>query len=110
MRRHILASFVLSAVTLAAPRLAAADTLTSFDAVDAVEMTASGVKITGIVAGQSEPSSVQLIFGIGNEARAERCERLALLAMAQPGRFEFVAIETPGSAVQDSCKLAVRAP
>jgi hypothetical protein len=67
--------------------------------------------VTGIVSGHGAPSTTDYNLITGTAATpdyAARCDRLALLAMSKPGKFQFV-ITFIGS-LGFSCQLIVRAP
>lgn len=102
----------IASMTFVAPRPAAAAITNVFDTVDAVEITYDGasggelVKVTGIQAGGTVPTTLTFNFS-GNAARAERCERLAVIAMSKPGKFQF---GIGGGSGQYSCKLILRTP
>jgi hypothetical protein len=84
-----------------------------YETVDAVQVSPTRIVITGIIVGQSTQS--EFIYVINNDFStttsevASRCDRLALLAMAKPGKYQF-AMVTPLSGSFFSCKLIVRTP
>jgi len=100
--------------------IAAADTTDIFVAVDevavAIEPTAVSsvprLELTGVLDGGAAP--VTQVYTGGNATAAievaQRCERLALLAMARPGRYalEVVRSDTPSSGryFVHACRLA----
>ncbi len=85
----------------------------TYDTVDAVEVLDNRITITGIAAGGSVP--VELTFtildvpGSTTGAAAARCDRLALLAMAKPGKYQFATTAT-NTSLRFGCKLIVRTP
>lgn len=114
MTRHLATCFVLIVLSLGTPALAAADTVASvgaiYDTVDAIEASENRITVTGIIAGQSAPSTLVYIirdFGSSTVA-ASRCDRLALLAMSKPGKFQFATVLVGDPFF--SCKLIVRTP
>lgn len=121
MFRHLVVCLALASLTFVAPRPAdAAGTIThTFTAVDAVEVQYSGggagfiLVVTGFLGGGSAPTTHSFPFmntDIGLR-QAEKCERMAQIAMSKPGKFQFGigAPQTPsvGSTV---CKLTSVAP
>jgi hypothetical protein len=101
-------------VSRASPVIAAGPAV--YDTVDAVEVFGSRITVTGIIAGQSAPSEFIYVIFDGSSSGstpggANRCDRLALLAMAKPGKYQFATLIVPdtfGSFY--SCKLIVRTP
>jgi hypothetical protein len=98
---------VIASLALAAPRPVSADANIQavYDTVDSVEIknhdtsgttncgvsgfcTHALVVVTGIRAGESTPSTQTFNFGI-NADMATRCERLAMIAMSKPGKYQF---------------------
>lgn len=81
-----------------------------YDSVDAVEVSGSQITVTGIVAG--DPAPTERIYTISDFSQqtgaAARCDRLALLAMTKPGKFQFATVR--GQFSSFSCKLIVRTP
>ena len=121
---------VLAIATLAtlAPTSArgAVGTVTAFDTVDAIEATLTssdsvrpiGIKVTGIIVGNSSPSTMSVKLtnstianasGTGGVDPVARCDRMAMLAMSKPGKFQFALVETEMTQVF-TCKLIVRTP
>jgi hypothetical protein len=113
---------VLAALALVTPRHVAADPgiQTVFDTVDSVEIknhdlcggctTQAVVNIRGIRAGQSVPGDFSFNFG-GNTDMATRCERLAVIAMSKPGKFQFgIGADTVITAGHGDCKLILVNP
>jgi len=83
-----------------------------FTAVDSVELSDSGFmfKVTGVIQGESAPQTVELqsyFSSVNNYYQsphtAERCERMALLAMNKPGLYLFEVQQEPFSTFR--CKL-----
>jgi hypothetical protein len=114
---HRLAICILIAwSSLAAPRSAVADVAIQvvFDTVDFVEIKnqdvcssctpQSVVLVRGIPAGGSAPTTVTFNFGT-NADMATRCERLGLLAMSKPGKFQFGIGADTFSPGHGHCKL-----
>ena len=95
------------------PAMGAGNTIT-YDTVDAVEVLANIITVTGIIAGQSTSSTTQYTIlsssspNTGTDVAASRCDRLALLAMSKPGKFQFAVTRIGFSGY--SCTLIVRAP
>lgn len=112
---------VLAALTLEAPlpaRAAIGATIT-YDTVDAVEVLTDHIKVTGIISGQGASSATLYeIWGSPpstqtsgpTDVAAARCDRLALLAMSKPGKFQFGLTPEVNSPFRYSCKLIVRTP
>lgn len=98
------------------PAMGAGNTIT-YDTVDAVEVVANRITVTGIISGQGTPSTNSYSIlsssspNTGADVAASRCDRLALLAMSKPGKFQFAVtfIGTGGSG-NYSCTLIVRTP
>ena len=90
-----------------APRLAAADTF-AFDTVDAVELSGSSITVTGILSGQSSPTTRP--FSVSNAAMLQQCERVALMAISKPGKYQLHIVTYTGSNYVGSCKLILRTP
>ncbi|HEY0987478.1 MAG TPA: hypothetical protein VGD80_10525 [Kofleriaceae bacterium] len=95
---------------------AAQGDVTAYDTVDAIEVQASTITVTGIIAGQGAPSTTRYsILSTGSstssstDVGAARCDRLALLAMSKPGKFQFAVIDL-GFSSRFSCKLIARTP
>ena len=105
MTRTLIVGLVFTLVSAFSIRLASADTV--YDTVDAIEAAGSGgIRVTGIVAGEQAQSVTFYFLGSGSETGL-RCDRLALLAMSKPGKFQFVVVNSgPGSG--NACKLIVR--
>jgi hypothetical protein len=82
-----------------------------FTAVDSVELRDSGFTflVTGLVQGERVARTVELFGGFyaspsyQSPHSAERCERMALLAMNKPGRYLFEVQEESSSGLR--CKL-----
>lgn len=86
------------------PAMAATSDTTTYDA---VEVVSSVITVTGIISGQGAPTTTTYTV-LGGTESAARCDRLALLAMAKPGKFQFAVVTQFGDEV--SCKLIVRTP
>src|SRR5712672_2848201 len=91
MFRLVAMCCVIAAFTFEAPRpaAAAAGDTTTYDTVDAIEVQADQIKVTGIISGQGDPttrlykivSSPTAVSGAEpTDVAASRCDRLALLA------------------------------
>lgn len=110
MTHRLAICLAIVSLTFVAPRPAAASITRVFDTVDAIEIEddlniGHLVKVTGILAGGTAPTT--LTFSFGNAAAlAERCERLAVIAMAKPGKFQFGI----GISQYRGCKLILRTP
>ncbi len=92
-----------------APQPAAAAFTHSFDTIDAIDTDESSnnrLILTGILTGQTGPTTVS--FFLGYDTVAQRCERFALLLMAKPGKYRLL-IGGVGLSTAE-CKLVVRAP
>jgi hypothetical protein len=104
----------LVALTVVLPRPTSATRIstTTFDTVDAVELNndSNGVVnlvITGILAGQGSPVTLTFPFSVSSGASAMQCERIAIVAMAKAGKYQF-AVGTFGSV--GACRLILRTP
>jgi hypothetical protein len=112
MTRH-LAAFALAAIALFSSRVVLADVV--FDTVDAVQTSASSlpptIRVTGIISGQSSPTTHSFAVGFSSSSAdvASRCDRLALLALSKPGKFQLVMVAPPLVSTFE-CKLVLRAP
>jgi len=110
---HLVLGLLLGSLSLAAPRPAAAAAPTvTFDTVDAVEInngtnsTATFIVVTGILAGASTPTTMSFTFGT-TTAIGLHCERLAMIAIAKPGKYQFAIGSNSSSA---ACRLILRTP
>jgi len=116
MTRHLVTCLTITALTFVSPAPAAAATYASssavYDTVDAVEIleVASTITITGIISGQSSPSTLSYNLHLSTTESASRCDRLALLAMSKPGRFQLAMNYFYGNGDGFTCKLIVRTP
>jgi hypothetical protein len=95
MTRHVPGCLVALALSFA-PSVSLANPLPApgpavYDTVDAVQASGTRIAITGIIAGQSTQSEsfyfVNNDSSAGTAEAASRCDRLALLAMAKPGKY-----------------------
>jgi hypothetical protein len=113
MTKRLRICLALVAVAVAAGPAAAAIPV-SFDTVDAVEIVDAGgsagqqVKVTGIVTGAGTPTIVLFSFGSKGDAAA-RCERMATIAMAKPGKFRLT-VSAESSSTVVGCKLTAITP
>ena len=121
MFRLVAMCCAIAAFTFEAPRpaAAAAGDTTTYDTVDAIEVQADQIKVTGIISGQGDPttrlykivSSPTAVSGAEpTDVAASRCDRLALLAMSKPGKFQFAVVQIVDFSPRYSCKLIVRTP
>ncbi|HSS00566.1 MAG TPA: hypothetical protein VLM79_26085 [Kofleriaceae bacterium] len=115
MTRTLIACLTLGALCLLSsqPARAAFGDVTLYETVDAINAVTTAIVVTGIIAGQSGPSTTRYSIrnlGSGGAAidTAARCDRLALLAMSKPGKFQFGMVDDNGIATVFSCKLIVR--
>lgn len=120
MARHLIPGLAIVALTFISPVAIAAEPPpgipASYDTVDAVGVWGRRITVTGIISGQTAPSTFQYpIFeesagGAGSISdAANRCDRLALLAMTKPGKFQF-AMDRVSSTSFFRCTLTLRAP
>ena len=118
MTRQLATCLAIAALAMISPEpaRAAQGDVTAYDAVDAIEVQGSTIAVTGIVAGQGAPSTTRYIInsssGTGTgftDVGASRCDRLALLAMSKPGKFQFAVVDL-GFSSRFSCKLILRTP
>jgi len=119
MTRHLVTCLAIIALSFVSPTpaAAAATVATSsavYDTVDAVELLdGTLITVTGVISGQSARSeSIYQIFSIPNSDGPARCDRLALLAMTKPGKFQFALNYNSTGAFEGmfNCKLIVRTP
>lgn len=114
MFRLVVMCCAIAAFTFAGlpPAVAAFGDTTTYDTVDAVEVLGNQIRVTGIISGQSAPSTT--LYGIvssgSDDVAASRCDRLALLAMSKPGKFQFALVEELTTPRRFGCKLIVRTP
>ena len=108
MAHRLAICLAIASSILAAPRPAAAAITHVFDTVDAVEISGTAINVTGILAGQTAPTTV--MFEFYDAGRVQRCERLAVLAMSKPGKYQFGIGGPSGPNLTPSCKLALRTP
>lgn len=93
------------------PASAAIGDTTTYDTVDAFEVFGSQIKVTGIISGHDAPSTALYTPFIPTGSTSDiaaRCDRLALVAMSRPGKFQFAVMEV--ASLRFSCKLIVRTP
>jgi len=119
MGRRLIRCFTLVALSMV-PAVSSADPIVStspavYDIVDAVEVQGNRINITGIIAGESAPSEFSYAIFDGSASGttpegANRCDRLALLTIAKPGKYQFAITRTPNLSSRMSCKLIVRTP
>jgi len=123
MTRHLVTCLAIIAFSFVSPTPAIAATQATssavYDTVDAVEIRSSAseaplVVITGIISGQSAPSEFSyqiLTFSNPTTDNGARCDRLALLAMSKPGKFQLAMNRIVDSfGFGFGCKLIVRTP
>jgi hypothetical protein len=82
-----------------------------FTTVDAVDLNSITLTVTGVLEGESAPSSHSVYFVSSaplGDAQLSGCERKALLAMSKPGQYTFSITQLTQYGV--SCKLARVAP
>ncbi|NOK37439.1 hypothetical protein D7W79_24955 [Corallococcus exercitus] len=77
------------ASAMAAPEESVAGVTYVFTAVDAYTAGAGHLVITGVLQGESTPRTIFFDAPAYDGSEANRCDRLALLAMTRPGRFHF---------------------
>jgi hypothetical protein len=116
MTRTLSACLTLGALCLLSSHAARASfgDVTLYETIDALKVIDTRVVVTGILVGQSAPSTTTYILVLsGTNASntvdmSARCDRLALLAMSKPGKFQFGMVDE--SSGRFSCKLIVRTP
>jgi len=120
MMHRLAICVVFASSSLAAPRPAAAAAATDvYDTVDSVEIDnrpdspqVPTLVVTGILAGQTRPGTARYFFSsLGSPSdldTAMHCQRLAVVAMSKPGKFQFAI--TPPSTNAHGCKLILRTP
>jgi hypothetical protein len=119
MIRTLVICVALAALCLISsqPVNAETGTVTLYDTVDAIKVSDSRITVTGIITGDSAPStavytilSTSATNGGAIDVAASRCDRLALLAISKPGKFQFGMVLEGNSGARFSCKLIVRTP
>lgn len=117
---------ILLAASLAFPSsaLANATASTVFDTVDNAEIqqlstcgtlgcfpAATMLLVTGILQGQTTPTAHSFDFGFQADLAAH-CQRLAMIAMAKPGKYRFAigADNSNRGAPSAACRLAIVNP
>jgi hypothetical protein len=119
MPRPIIAFLTLGALCFLSsqPARAAFGDVTLYDAVDAINVAGTNIVVTGIISGQSGASTTRYSIRTTSSSStstgsdtAARCDRLALLAMSKPGKFQFGMVDDNGFASVFTCKLIVRTP
>ena len=112
MSRHLI-SLVVAGIVMSSSHLALADF--AYDTVDAVQTTTVGsnvaIEIRGVVSGDSAPTTTTYVLRGSSSGtdQGNRCDRMALLAMSKPGKFQFVLVG-PGGNTFSNCKLIARTP
>ena len=112
MSRHLI-SLVVAGIVAFSSRLALADV--SYDTVEAVQASTIGsnvaIQISGIVSGESTPTTTTYFVRPSTSGTdlGSRCDRMALLAMSKPGKFQLVLVG-PGGSSFSNCKLVLRTP
>ena len=107
MTHRLVTCFVITSLSVAAPRPAAAEATDVYDTVDSVEVNTGRLVLIGIPAGGTTPVTTTYNFGFSDMAM--HCQRLAVVAMSKPGKFQF-AIGPSGNFIATGCKLTLRAP
>jgi hypothetical protein len=113
MTRHLVLGLLISLLVVVADKSAAADgTPVVYDTVDSLQLRGfSIIRVTGIISGEGAQSvhDYSLISGsVTSPEYAARCDRLALLAMSKPGKYQFTLTALSGGSF--GCSLTVRAP
>lgn len=86
----LLAALTLApASALAAPEESVSGVTYVFTTVDTYTAGAGHFVITGVLQGESAPRTISFDAPAYDGSEANRCDRLALLAMTRPGRFHF---------------------
>jgi hypothetical protein len=90
VKRFVRLLVACSLMFAATPRAEAANpifttTTTIFEAVDLVGMFGGRLEIEGLVQGETETRD--LTFRLDSDAAFDRCQKLAALALARPGRY-----------------------
>jgi hypothetical protein len=124
MSAHMMRRFATTAVFAVLACLAATATADPnypsygtyvYDSVDEVETYSNGIRITGVVTGQSGPSTnLYLYFSVTSASdaasAAARCDRFAMLAMSKPGKYRLTVNGGGGGSSFSTCKLSLRTP
>jgi len=107
MTHRLACCLAIASLLFLAPRPAAADTIDVFDTVDSVDLNGTiRLFVTGILSGQTAPTTQELY--VTNSTLVQQCERLALMAMSKPGKYQFHVVRNSGAVSR--CKLSLRAP
>ena len=100
MNRRLATRIGVAVLVLASAQIVAANVpiQVTYTSVDSVEIkneelctgcrTTAVVMVRGIPAGSGTPVTFSFNFGLNNEM-ATRCESLATIAMAKPGKYQF---------------------
>ena len=107
MFRLVVMCYAIAAFTVGGPlpAMAATSGTTAYDTIDAVEVVDTFITVTGIISGQGAPTTTTYVV-VGGTESAARCDRLALLALTKPGKYQFAVV--PQGIDVFSCKLIVR--
>jgi hypothetical protein len=79
------------------PTAAAVGDVVAYDAVDAFELrSGNNIRVSGVISGEGASSTTDynLLSGSTTTDYAARCDRFALLAMSQPGKFQFALVRS----------------
>ena len=112
MSRHLI-RLVVAGIVAFSSRLALADV--SYDTVEAVQTSTVSsnvaIQISGIVSGDSTSTTTTYVLRSSTSGTdlGNRCDRMALLAMSKPGKFQLVLVG-PGGGSFSNCKLILRTP
>jgi hypothetical protein len=96
--------FAIALAVFSLQPVASAQTSTAYMTVDAVQFDGYTFTVTGVVQGESTPSTRTITFThtYASEARGY-CQRLLLLALSKPGQYVV-------QAGQNLCNVALVAP
>jgi hypothetical protein len=116
--KRLPAALAVLASLLAAPaaRPQAFTYVTTFRAVDAIEVDHTSLRMTGVVEGEAEATTHEFDFAFTNYAtthpyeQRQSCERLALAAMAKPGAYLLVVSYRSTTPSHPSCTLKRATP
>jgi len=105
MFRELTTGLVFCALAWSA-RPAAAEELDTamYDTVDSFEFGGRTLTVTGIIRGDSAPSTSS--FFIEDVGDGARCDRLLMMVMSKPGKFQFGVVRPPG--ISRGCTLILR--
>ena len=114
---RVFVGLVFVSLSVAAVRPAYADVADVYDAIDAVEISAktnsdnrTALQVTGILRGQTTPVTKTYTFLDSQIDVMIQCQRLAVLVMSKPGKYQFGIGDPAFPSGGLGCKLILRTP